>query len=185
MANPPADYSHEVRLVRSHWVRRLLILAGTISLALGILGIFLPILPTTPFLLLAAACYARASVTFYNWLMNNRFFGKYIRDWRIHKAIPLRAKIVAISLIIITMGSSIWFAIPLLPVKILVGLIGLAVIIYLLRMPTRTPEMDVHSAPLSDDEAGATNHVRRGKKAKGRPKRPSRRGGSAARKRRT
>lgn len=131
------DYSGEVHLHSSKTVRYILIILGSISLALGILGIFLPVLPTTPFLLLSAACYARASRLFYNWLMNNRFFGQYIRDWRVHKSIPLRAKIFAIALIIITMGTSIIFFIPILAVKILVSLIGLAVIIYLIRIPTK------------------------------------------------
>src|SRR5688572_4502447 len=114
----PVDYSSEVTLSHRSWWRILLVIIGTISLILGIIGIVLPVLPTTPFLLLTAACYARASVKFYNWLMNNRFFGEYIRDYRIHKSIPLRAKIVAVVLIVVTMGSSIVFFIPLLPVKI-------------------------------------------------------------------
>lgn len=103
------DYSDEVRLHRSRLVRFLLFIAGSISLALGIIGIFTPILPTTPFLLLSAACYARASHRFYNWLMNNRYFGSYIRDWRIHKMIPLRAKILAISMIFLTIGTTVFF----------------------------------------------------------------------------
>lgn len=130
------DYSDEVRAHRSPVVRWLLIASGTISLGLGIAGIFLPVLPTTPFLLLTAACYANSSVRFYNWLMNQRHLGPYIRNWRIHGTIPLRAKIVAITLLVVTMGTSIVFFIPLLPVKILIGVIGAVVVIYLLRMPT-------------------------------------------------
>ncbi|EKO13717.1 MULTISPECIES: YbaN family protein [Leptospira] len=131
------DYSDEVRLHRSRLVRFLLFIAGSISLALGIIGIFTPILPTTPFLLLSAACYARASHRFYNWLMNNRYFGSYIRDWRIHKMIPLRAKILAISMIFLTIGTTVFFFIPILAVKILVSLIGIFVVIYLIRIPTK------------------------------------------------
>ena len=67
----------------------------TISLALGILGIFLPLLPTTPFLLLTAALYFKGSFRLYNWLLNHRYFGPYIRNYRENKAIPLRAKIVS------------------------------------------------------------------------------------------
>lgn len=143
----PADYSHEVRLHRSRIVRHLLAIAGTFSLGLGIVGIFLPLLPTTPFLLLAAICYANSSEKFYNWLMNHRFFGSYIRNWRRYGAIPLKAKIVAIVLIVVTIGSSIVFVIPLLGVKILLGCIGLAVIVYLLRMPTGIPGTDEHKTP--------------------------------------
>lgn len=64
------------------FVRILLIVCGTLSLALGILGIFLPVLPTTPFLLLAAACYARSSKRFYHWLMNTPWCGEYIHNYR-------------------------------------------------------------------------------------------------------
>ncbi|EMF81217.1 PF04304 family protein [Leptospira weilii serovar Topaz str. LT2116] len=70
--------------------------------------------------------------------MNNRYFGSYIRDWRIHKTIPLRAKIIAISMIFLTIGTSVFFFIPLLAVKILVSLIGILVVIYLIRVPTKS-----------------------------------------------
>ena len=74
-------------------MKTLYIVIGTISLALGILGIFLPLLPTTPFLLLTAALYFKGSFRLYNWLLNHRYFGPYIRNYRENKAIPLRAKI--------------------------------------------------------------------------------------------
>ncbi|MEQ9365082.1 MAG: YbaN family protein [Leptospirales bacterium] len=132
----PVDYSHEVRPHRSPVVRYLLAIVGALSVALGILGVFLPLLPTTPFLLLAAVCFANSSERFYNWLMNHRLFGPYIREWRLHGTIPLRAKIVAIALIVLTIGASILFVIPLLVVKIFLACIGLGVIAFLLRTPT-------------------------------------------------
>jgi len=64
--------------------RFILTIVGTISLVFGVIGIFLPILPTTPFLLLAAACYARSSERFYNKLMNNKWFGNYIKNLAFH-----------------------------------------------------------------------------------------------------
>ncbi len=79
--------------------RILLVVAGTILVLLSILGIFLPILPTTPLLILAATLYARSSKRFYGWLTNNRFLGKYIKDYQEGKGIPLKAKITAIILI--------------------------------------------------------------------------------------
>ncbi len=139
----PRDYSDEVTLHRSPWVRYSLIGAGTIALGLGIVGIFLPILPTTPLILLAAACYANSSVRFYNWLMNNRWFGPLLHRWRKEGTVPLRAKIIAIAMIIVTVGTSVYFFIPVMAVKILVGLIGLGVIIYLWRLPT-TPKNVEH-----------------------------------------
>jgi len=72
--------------------RKLLIIAGTISTAIGIIGIFVPILPTTPFLLLAAACYLRSSPRFYHWLVNNRFFGIYVRNYLQGRGMPLKKR---------------------------------------------------------------------------------------------
>lgn len=72
---------------------------GSISLVLGIIGIFVPMLPTTPFLLLTAALYFRSSPKLYNWLMSHPRLGTYIRNFRENKAIPLRVKIVSVSLV--------------------------------------------------------------------------------------
>lgn len=130
------DYSHEVKPASSAWKRNLLIVAGSISFALGILGIFLPLLPTTPFLLLTATCYAKASPKFYNWLMNHSVFGPYIHDFRSKQGIPRRTKIKAISMILLCFTISSFF-IPLLPVKIAFFAVGVGVIAYLLKLPTR------------------------------------------------
>ncbi|WP_373830933.1 YbaN family protein, partial [Bacteroides heparinolyticus] len=74
------------------------IILGTISLVLGFIGIFLPLLPTTPFLLLTAALYFRGSPRLYQWLLNHKYLGTYIRNFRENKAIPLRAKIYSLLL---------------------------------------------------------------------------------------
>lgn len=76
----------------------LLILLGSVSLALGIVGIFVPLLPTTPFLLLTAALWVRSSPQLYVWLVRNRYLGEYIRNYRENRAIPLRAKAVSLTL---------------------------------------------------------------------------------------
>ena len=81
--------SNQMDLISNKFFRFLLIIAGTIFLVFGIIGIFLPILPTTPFLLLAAACYARSSKRFYNWLMNNKWFGNYIKNYNEGRGVPL------------------------------------------------------------------------------------------------
>lgn len=83
-------------------VKMLLTVSGTLSLFLGIVGIFLPILPTTPFLLLAAFCYAKSSEKFYYMLLNNRYLGNYIKNYREQKAVPMKIKISSISLLWIT-----------------------------------------------------------------------------------
>lgn len=90
----------------------LYILFGTPSLALGIIGIFLPLLPTTPFLLLTAALYVRSSPRLYNRLLHHKYLGSYIRNFRENKAIPLRAKIISVSLIWITILNCIFFIVP-------------------------------------------------------------------------
>lgn len=81
----------------------LLTILGLISLGLGILGIFLPILPTTPLLLLAAALFLRSNMMLYDWLLNHPKLGPYIRNFMEHKAIPLKVKIISVSLVWITL----------------------------------------------------------------------------------
>ncbi|WP_163971775.1 YbaN family protein [Oceanobacillus halotolerans] len=102
----------------------LLIIAGTISLVLGIIGIILPLIPTTPLLLLAAACYVRSSEHLYTWLITNKYFGSYIQNYRLGKGIPLKAKVTGVSVLWITMGYTILFVVPLMMVKVL--LFGIA-----------------------------------------------------------
>ena len=72
---------------------------GSVSLALGIMGVFLPVLPTTPFLLLSATLYMRSSQRLYDWLMSHKYLGAYIRNFREHKALPLRVKIVSVTMV--------------------------------------------------------------------------------------
>lgn len=94
---------------------------GLLSVALGLLGVFLPLLPTTPFLLLAAALFFRSSPRLYNWLLGHPTLGPYIRNFREHHAIPLHTKVVSVSLVWITllycafgMGQPVWLSTLLL-----------------------------------------------------------------------
>lgn len=89
-------------------MRIFLIIVGSVSLVLGILGIFLPMLPTTPFLLLSAAAWVKASPSLYEWLINHPVLGEYIRNFREHRAIPLRVKIISVSLVWLTIGYCIF-----------------------------------------------------------------------------
>ncbi|MFB4168044.1 YbaN family protein [Virgibacillus sp. JSM 102003] len=96
-----------------------LIIAGSISLALGLAGIILPLLPTTPLLLLAAACYVRSSSRLYEWLITNKYFGSYIENYRLGKGIPLKAKVIGVSVLWLSMGYTILNVVPLVMVKLL------------------------------------------------------------------
>ena len=116
--------------------RYFLVVLGTISLVLGILGIFLPLLPTTPFLLLTAALYFRGSEKFYNWLINHKILGEYIRNFRENRAIPLRVKIISVSLLWITILSSAHFFVPYWWAKLVMIIIAILVTIHILSFNT-------------------------------------------------
>ena len=126
----------EVQLSKSRILRLVFGGVGMFSLVLGIIGIFLPVLPTTPFLLLSAACFAKSSRRFYDRLMGHPIFGKIIRGFREERRIPVRAKLFAVTMIALTIGISVGWVIPLPAVKILVGLIGIAVILYIAGFPS-------------------------------------------------
>ncbi len=117
-------------------IRIFLIIGGTIAVGLGLLGIFLPILPTTPFLLLAAACYVRSSDKFYHWLIQHKWFGKYIRDYREKRGIQLRAKVLALCFLWLTIGYSIIFVISLTWVRLLILGVAIGVTVHITSLNT-------------------------------------------------
>lgn len=117
---------------RKKIVKALYFIGGTISLILGIIGIILPILPTTPFLLLAAACYARSSEKFYNWLLNNRVLGSYIRNYIEGRGMPNKVKIFTISMLWFTILLSAFLFIQVLWVRIVLIIIAIAVTIHII-----------------------------------------------------
>ena len=131
------DYSHEVRKHRLLWVRLAFAALGTLFLFIGIIGVFLPVLPTTPFLLLATACYARSSRRFYNWLMNHPAFGPLIVEWRTYRSIPWKIKLVAVATMLLTFGSSILFFIHDGRLQSALAIFGLIMAIWLYRIPSR------------------------------------------------
>lgn len=100
---------------------------GIVALTLGILGIFLPLLPTTPFLLLAASLFFRSSPKLYSWLLNHKYLGPYILQFRENKAIPLRGKIVSIALVWITLSYCAFTISPLWWVKMIFILLAIGV----------------------------------------------------------
>ncbi len=99
---------------------------GTLSLILGITGIFIPVLPTTPFLLLASVCYLRSSKKMYNWLINNKILGSYIYSYMNYKAISKSTKIGSIVFLWVTLSISILF-VKLIYIDVFLALVGIAV----------------------------------------------------------
>ncbi len=111
-------------------------IAGTVCLVIGCVGIILPLLPTTPFLLLAAACYARSSERWYNWLLTNRWFGEYIKNWHEGKGIPMKTKILSIAFLVLTIGYSAAVVVPFVIGKVVLILIAVCVSVHILSFPT-------------------------------------------------
>lgn len=116
--------------------KALFIVAGTISLGLGAVGIFLPILPTTPFLLLSAACYYKGSERMHRWLLNNKLFGSYIRNYKEGKGISLTSKVFTIFLLWIAICFSALLIVNNYVVQIVLFAIAIAVTIHVITLPT-------------------------------------------------
>ena len=122
-------------------VRYVLIAAGCLSFGLGVVGIFLPLLPTTPFLLLAAACFIRSSDALYQWLINHRWFGSYIRNYRDHKAVSLNTKVITLVLLWAAIGYSAFAVMNSTWIRLLLLFIAAGVTLHVLSLKTLTPEM--------------------------------------------
>jgi len=133
----PVDYSHHVREHDSRVIRVVLAALGLVFVGVGIAGVVLPVLPATPFFLLAAACFARASVRFYNWLLNHRVVGPTVREWQMHRSIPYRTKLWAIALMSGTLSISTLFFVEGLVLQLLLAALGVLLAIWLWRVPSR------------------------------------------------
>ncbi|MEM3356821.1 MAG: YbaN family protein [Candidatus Bathyarchaeia archaeon] len=128
---------------RNRVKRTIWFIAGTACVALGAVGSVLPILPTTPFLLAAAACYCKSSERAYRWLLNNKWFGEYIRNYKEGRGIPKKTKIAALSVLWVTIGFSTVFALPrllpemiILPMQLAMVAVAVAVSVHILKLPT-------------------------------------------------
>ncbi len=124
------------KITKNNFTKYLLIIAGSLFVILGIIGIFLPLLPTTPFLVLAAMCYTKSSEKFYNRLMNNKYLGNYIKNYREGNGITLKTKILSISFLWITITYSAIFVINILWLRIILFLIAICVTIHILYIKT-------------------------------------------------
>ncbi|PAV48807.1 hypothetical protein CK486_05230 [Pseudomonas sp. HAR-UPW-AIA-41] len=125
----------DIEQSRSPVIRTLLLAIGWLSVILGIIGIFLPVLPTTPFLLLAAACFARSSRRFYLWLVEHPRLGPWVRDYLDGHGIPLKAKIYSIALMWASISLSCYL-VPVLPARLFMLCSGTLVTLYILKQKT-------------------------------------------------
>ena len=117
-----------------------LTIIGTVCVTLGAIGIVLPLLPTTPFLLLAAACFAKSSDKFYSWLLNHKWFGGYIRHFRSKQGVPLRVKVKAVTVMLLTMGLSAYFLRSNSTALISLAACACGVTLFLLMLPSEKKE---------------------------------------------
>ncbi len=118
-----------------------LVTAGALCVGLAVVGIFVPVLPTTPFLLLAAACFIRSSDRLYNWLIHHKWFGNYIRYYREYRAVTLKSKIIALVMLWGVIGFTAFGVIDKWWIRGLLGAIAVGVTLHLLHLRTLTPEM--------------------------------------------
>jgi uncharacterized protein len=123
--------------------KALWLIAGMICLFLGAIGIVLPILPTTPFLLASAACFCKSSSRMYNWLLSNKWFGEYIRNYREGRGLPMKTKIIALTVLWATIGISTVFLLNRLlpsqlvfPIQLIMIAVAVGVSIHILKLPT-------------------------------------------------
>jgi uncharacterized membrane protein YbaN (DUF454 family) len=118
--------------------RAVLVVVGTVSLAIGVVGIVLPVLPTTPFLLVTAACYARASTRLYGWLLGQRALGPIIAEWRRSRSFPPGVKARALTAVLVTFAISI-VLIDSLAIRFVLVVIAAMLLTFLYRIPTAQP----------------------------------------------
>lgn len=115
---------------------RVLVIAGTSALLVGIIGVFVPVLPTTPFLLLAAICYLKGSPVLYTRLLHNRFFGAYIRNYMEGRGMSLKMKIWTLALLWAGILATTIFAVDSLLIRILLAVVLTGVTIHILLIKT-------------------------------------------------
>lgn len=117
-------------------MKMILTIVGLISLALGITGIFLPVLPTTPFLLLSAALFLKSNKGLYDWLLDHPRLGTYIRNFMEYKAIPLRIKILSVSMVWMTLSCCAIFVVEHWLFRVFFIVLAIGITIHILSYAT-------------------------------------------------
>ncbi len=140
------------------WRKWLLVFAGMLSFGLGLIGTVVPLLPTTPFLLLAAVCFARSSERLYQWLVGHRWFGSYIRNYRDHRAVSRQVKISTLILLWGTIGYAVIRIVDLWSVRLLLLVVALGVTVHILMLKTLPRERILQ--PGADENGKEKNNNR-------------------------
>lgn len=117
-------------------LRVIFIILGSLCVGLALVGTVIPVLPTTPFLLLAAYFYARSSQRFYTWLVTNRWFGEYIRNYREGRGLPLKHKLITIALVWLSIGSTALLAVSSWWMRVILLGIAVGVTIHIVKIKT-------------------------------------------------
>lgn len=125
-----------MKIIKNSFYRQCVFTLGVLSASFGIVGVFLPLLPTTPFMLLAAWCFVRSSEKAHQWLYRQPVIGEALRDWDSNKAISRKAKILAVSMMALSLVF-IWLKVKILPLKIAVTILLLCVSVFLLSRPEK------------------------------------------------
>ena len=139
-----------VRSASHPLVRNLLIAVGVVCVGLGFAGVFVPLLPTTPFLLLAAACFIRSSERFYTWLTTNRFVGSYVRNYMEHRATTIATKVASLSMLWICLVCTGVFFIESWSIRALLLVVGVGVTVHLVSLRTIRRENPVGATEMLD-----------------------------------
>ena len=145
--------------VRTGWKRRALIVAGLVLVGLGYLGVLLPGLPTTPFLIGASYCFIRSSPRLHGWLRRSPVLGKVLDDWERHRGIRPAVKVLAITMVVAVVTASLVLSRLPVPVKVLIGGLAAAGIGVILWVPTVRKNLSPPT-PLSEAERGEEDNVR-------------------------
>lgn len=129
----------KIKIINFVWVT-----TGWISLVLGVIGIFLPLLPTTPFLILTAFCFSKGSKRLHAWIMNHKVTGPVIRDWNINRVIPKKVKLLACAMILSSI-TFMWIRIPLLYIKIIASIFSLGMLLFIVSQKSENKNQSVIS----------------------------------------